>query len=286
MAGSPFFLLGCIASVLESNRVEGRWASEKLTRAGQVYSVRPIPKEAVMAWTCACGQENEDQSRFCSQCGAPQGPAQASGGQAEIEFGQDSLPVPPANLPSSHQVTTAPAGGISGTDSKKKSKALPVVLILLAVGLAGVCVIGIIAAIAIPSFLQSSQKVKQARAVAELRAVGAACQQYRSDKGGYPDTGHDEGAYYSIVSIFELKKFLEPDYAAMVPVNDPWGNAYSYGVSQDDTEFILICDGSDGKNTLERIPEVPVTTSCFEDEIVFENGDFIQKPEGPQKKCK
>ena len=272
--------------MLESDRVKGRWAPEKLTRAGRVYGARPISKEAVMAWTCACGQENEDQNRFCSQCGAPRGAAQASGSEAEIEFGQDSLPVPPANLPSSPQDTPAHAEGTPGTGPKKKSKALPVILILLAVGLIGVCVIAIIAAIAIPNFLQSSQKVKQARAVAELRAVGAACQQYRSDKGGYPDTGHDEGAYYSIVGIGELKRFLEPDYATTVPVNDPWGNAYSYGVSQDDTEFILICDGSDGKNTLERIPETPVTTSCFEDEIVFENGDFIQKPEGPQKKCK
>jgi type II secretion system protein G len=173
-----------------------------------------------------------------------------------------------------------------GTEPKKKSKALPVILILLAVGLIGICVVGIVAAIAIPNFLQSSQKVKQRRAVADMMAVGAACQQYRSDKGVYPDTGHDEGAYYSIVSIFELKKFLEPDYATTVPVNDPWGNAYSYGVSQDNTEFILLCDGSDGRNMLESIPEAPVTTSCYEDEIVFENGDFIQKPEGPQKKCK
>lgn len=239
-----------------------------------------------MAWTCACGQENEDQSRFCSQCGAPQGAAQASGGEAEIEFGQDSLPVPPANLPHPPRATASSAGETSGTEPKKKSKGLPVFLVLLAVGLMGVCVIGIIAAIAIPNFLAGSQKGKQARAVAEMRAVGAACQQYRSDKGGYPDTGHDEGAYYSIVSISELKKFLEPDYAAVVPVKDPWGNPYSYGVSQDNAEFILLCDGSDGKNKLEKIPDVPVTTSCFEDEIVFENGDFIQKPEGPQKNCK
>lgn len=239
-----------------------------------------------MAWACACGQQNEDQSRFCSQCGAPRGAVPTPGGEAEIEFGQDSLPVPPANLPASHQAEPAPAGEVVGAAPKKKSKTLLVILVLLAVGLIGLCVIGIIAAIAIPNFIMAKDKAKQARAVAELRAVGAACQQYRSDKGGYPDTGHDEGAYYSIVSIVELKKFLEPDYAATVPVNDPWGNAYSYGVSQDDTEFILICDGSDGKNTLERIPEIPVTTSCFEDEIVFENGDFVQKPEGPQKKCK
>jgi type II secretion system protein G len=239
-----------------------------------------------MAWICACGQQNEDPSRFCSQCGAPREATPPSGGQAEIEFGQDALPVPPANLPSSHQATPALAEGTSGTSSKKKSKALPVILILLAVGLIGFCVIGIIAAIAIPNFLAASQKARQARAVADLRAVGAACQQFRSDKGAFPDTGHDEGAYYSIVSTLELKSFLEPDYTEVVPVNDPWGNAYSYGVSQDNTEFILICDGSDGKNTLERIPETPITTSCFEDEIVFENGDFVQKPEGPQKKCK
>lgn len=236
-----------------------------------------------MAWTCACGVENEDGSHFCNQCGSPRAESPVtppSAGAAGIEFGQDSLPVPAANLP--HAKQAAPAGAAP----KKKSKTLVVILALVAFGLIAVCLLGIIAAIAIPNFLAASQKAKQAKAMSELRAVGAACQQYKGDKGSFPDTGHNEGSYYTTGSALALKPFLEPTYMAQIPAKDPWGGTYSYGVSADNSEFILICDGSDGKSSIEAIPASPVATSCFEDDIIFENGDFIQKPEGPQKKCK
>ena len=242
-----------------------------------------------MAWTCACGQENEDGNRFCNQCGSPKAQepaAPASAGAPDIEFGQDSLPVPPANLPHAHPDGPGSAGETSGAPAKKKSKALVIILALVAVGLIGLCVIGIIAAIAIPNFLGASQKAKQAKAMAELRAVGAACEKFKGDAGVFPDTGHNEGSYYTTGSILQLKPLLEPTYMAEVPVKDPWGGTYSYGVSADNSEFILICDGSDGKSDIQAIPGSPVGTSCFEDDMIFENGDFIQKPEGPQKKCK
>lgn len=242
-----------------------------------------------MAWTCACGQENEDGNRFCNQCGSPQadqGAAPPSTGAGDIEFGQDALPVPAANLPGAPSVAPGAAGVATGAPGKKNSKALVIILALVAAGLIAVCVIGIIAAIAIPNFLGASQRAKQAKAMAELRAVGAACEKFRGDSGAFPDTGHNEGSYYTTGSVLALKPILEPTYMAQVPVTDPWGGTYSYGVSADNTEFILICDGSDGKSSIEAIPGSPVGTSCFEDDMVFENGDFIQKPEGVQKKCK
>ncbi len=242
-----------------------------------------------MPWTCACGHGNDDESRFCNECGAPKAEAeQPAPPEPEVEFGQDSLPVPPANVPHPGEAAQAgpPAPGAPPPPPPKKSKALIIILVVVVVGLLGTCVLGIVAAIAIPNFIMAKEKAKQARAVNEVRAIGEAVQRYQADNGSCPDTGHEEGAYYSIVDVSKLEEALVPKYIAVLPAKDPWNTAYSYGVSEDDASFIVICNGSDGVSSLERIPEEPVTTACFEDEIIFENGDFVQKPEGQQKKCK
>jgi general secretion pathway protein G len=243
-----------------------------------------------MPWTCACGHGNEDEARFCNECGAPraEGAGQPAPAEPEVEFGEDSLPVPPANLP--HGGATAPVGppaaGSPAPPPNKTSKALLIVLVLVVGGLLGICLLGIVAAIAVPNFLAAKEKAKQAKAVVEVRAIGEAVQRYKIDNGSCPDTGHQGDAYYSIVDVSSLRSFLVPQYLAVLPEKDPWNTAYSYGVSPDNTEFVVICDGSDGVSRLEKIPEEPVTTSCYEDEIVYENDDFIQRPDGPQKKCK
>jgi general secretion pathway protein G len=241
-----------------------------------------------MPWTCACGHGNDDESRFCNECGAPkaEGPEQPAPAEPEVEFGQDSLPVPPANLPRGGAAAPGHPPGEAAPPPPKKSKALLIVLVLVVVGLLGICLIGIIAAIAVPNFLAAKEKAKQSRAVLEVRAIGEAVEKYQIDNASCPDTGHQEGAYYSIVDVSQLGPFLVPKYIATLPEKDPWNMAYSYGVSPDNSQFVVISNGSDGVSAIEKIPEEPVATSCYEDEIIYENNDFIQKPGGPQKKCK
>ncbi len=235
-----------------------------------------------MSWTCGCGQSNEDTARFCNQCGAPKGVEAPPAVEPEIEFGEDALPVPVANLPKAPQAPVETPVVVPA----KKSKALVIILVCVALFVVGTCVLGILAAIFIPNFVSAKDRAKQSRAMTDIQAIAAACQQYQSDKGTYPDTGHNEDSYYSIVDVSALKKLLPSEEAGKISDKDPWGHPYSYGVSRDGTEFILICSGSDGVNKLEKIPDSPATTSCFEDEIVWENGNFIQKPLGPQKHCK
>src|SRR5512135_3040119 len=156
-----------------------------------------------MPWTCACGHGNDDEARFCSECGAPkvEDSPRAPEPVSEVEFGQDALPVPAANMP--HGGAPPPgepsAAGMPPPPPPKKSKALIIVLVLVVVGFLGICLLGIVAAIVIPNFLAAKERAKQARAVSEVRAIGEAVQKYQIDNGNCPDTGHEEGAYYSIV---------------------------------------------------------------------------------------
>lgn len=49
-----------------------------------------------------------------------------------------------------------------------------------------VAIIGILAAIAVPNFLNAQMRAKIARVQSELRSVGDACEMYRTDHGQYP----------------------------------------------------------------------------------------------------
>jgi type II secretion system protein G len=160
-----------------------------------------------------------------------------------------------------------------------------VVAVAAVVVLLGLCVVGIVAAVAIPNFLAAKNRAMQKRAAADLRALSAACEAYAADHGGFPATGHDSDSYYSIVDAEALKPLLEPTYAPSLPVLDPWKHPYSYGVSADGREYVLLCAGSDGELSLSELPKEHVGTQCLEDDMVFENGRFVQEPEGHQKKC-
>jgi type II secretory pathway pseudopilin PulG len=129
-----------------------------------------------------------------------------------------------------------------------------------------------------------SEEAKQAKAMADLQLFAATLQAYQSDVGHLPSPGHTPDSYYSIVDLSALSGMLCPKYFPSIP-KDPWGNPYLYGISYDDRGYVLICTGSDGVNGLRKIPDSPLETSCFEDEMVVEDGTVLQKPGGPQKHC-
>lgn len=255
-----------------------------------------------MEWRCDCGNTNREEARFCNQCGAPRPFEAASAPQAPVappaaggapRAGEEA-PAPPAGgepveTPPAAAAAVAPplpsAQAVPAAPAVRKSKAPLIIGIVALVVLLGACVLGIIAAIAIPNFVNARERARQARAMGEIRSIAGACQAYAAANGSYPDTGHNQDSYYTIVDATDLEGLLAPSYVKALPVKDPWGHPYRYGVSADDKEFVVICSGSDGETTVEAIPSEPVGTKCFEDDIVWENDGFVQSPSGPQKRC-
>jgi type II secretory pathway pseudopilin PulG len=226
-----------------------------------------------MPWTCpSCRQENPETAQFCAECGAP----------ISREPAQDAPPPAVAPLP-------PPPPGAPPAAPPTKGKTGKRLLILggLAVVLFFCCVVaGIIGAIAVPNFLDASEKSRQKRAVEEVKGVAGALQAFAQENGGlYPDTGHQEGMYYTTVDAEKLVPFLVPKYASSVPAKDPWNVSYEYGVSPGNDAFVVICGGSDKKVSLAAIPGEPMETHCFEDDILWENDRFLQTPGGKQKRC-
>jgi type II secretion system protein G len=80
-----------------------------------------------------------------------------------------------------------------------------------------VAIIGILAAIAVPNFMNAQIRAKVARAQADQKALGTALESYRLDNNGYPLGG----ASYA---VFGLDKLTSP-------------NAYMSGIPTDPFEF-------------------------------------------------
>ncbi len=93
--------------------------------------------------------------------------------------------------------------------------------------------LGVLSAIAIPSFLKYIQKAKQAEVQVQLRSVQMALDMYRLDNGRYPSTEEGLGA------------LLKSGVLKTIPT-DAWGNSLVYS-SDSDGSFSLKSLGTDGQ---------------------------------------
>ena len=129
-----------------------------------------------------------------------------------------------------------------------------------------VAIIGILAAIAVPNFLNAQMRAKIARVQGDLRSMKTAIEMYRMDNNGYPNactlefTGTDHQ--------FRAGEILEPiEYTSVVPI-DPFNteegsrtssfarNEYFY-VDKDPARTDCIWPGTIVDWTVENSPGAP-----------------------------
>lgn len=151
---------------------------------------------------------------------------------------------------------------------KKDSKGFTLIELLIVVA-----IIGIIAAIAVPSLLSAIQRSKQKRTMADMRSLGTALETYQVDFNCYP-TG----------SVIVANSVLEPNYMRMVPELDGWRNSFAYGVASGGTpqDYSLGSGGRDGSGGSGSFGGNVGTTTDFDSDIVFFDGQFTIYPEGVQ----
>ena len=124
-----------------------------------------------------------------------------------------------------------------------------------------VAIIGIIAAIAV-------QRSKQKRTMADIRYLGTALETYHVDFNKYPQTG-----------IANLA-CLEPNYMRIVEDIDGWGYSFHYVAFNSLQDYSLGSGGRDGSTPDWSLPAQ--TTTSFDDDIIFFDGQFMVYPEGVQ----
>jgi len=155
-----------------------------------------------------------------------------------------------------------------------------------------IAVIGIIAAILIPNLLDSLQKAKQKRTVADIRSVGGAWFSWLTDQVGAAASGQQtiDFTFGTTLSAAQLQSTLFPTttffYIQSVPEFDGWGGTYEYRI---DAGSLLSppvmgirSGGRDRVASSDQYPLGPFVTTDYDQDIVWTDGFFINYPAGAQ----
>ena len=145
---------------------------------------------------------------------------------------------------------------------KRDSKGFTLIELLIVVA-----IIGIIAAIAIPNLLNAIDRGKQKRTMADMRSIGTAVESYAVDNNVYPIA----------TTAAVLKTLVEPVYIKTMPTVDGWNNTFQVAAAT--TQYTIYSTGKDGSGST----CTTATTSLFNDEICFINGQFLRYPQGSQQ---
>lgn len=181
-----------------------------------------------------CGAPYPDGASFCGSCGMPVAPAQARSNRAMKTI-----------------LVVAIGGGC--------------LLVLIAV-------VGMVAALIIPNFLDALQKAKTKRTVADMRTAGTALESYREQTGSYPSGGVSEVGPQLAGHGYQGK------------LEDGWKKPLRYSCLSSDgcTSYELASGGRDGAFEHEpgQYPQEAFDPTDYDADIVMSDGMFNRWPGG------
>jgi general secretion pathway protein G len=158
---------------------------------------------------------------------------------------------------------------------KKNQKGFTLIELLIVVA-----IIGILAAIAIPNLLTAMQRAKQKRSMADMRTIATAWEARATDVNKYSAAG----AFVPTTTVANttMDTILSPTYIKSMPANDGWGNAWVFAIdSAAGQQYAITSKGRDGTKGTD--PTAITTTTNFDCDIVYSQGQFLQYPEGIQQ---
>ena len=155
-----------------------------------------------------------------------------------------------------------------------------------------VAVIGIIAAILIPNLIDSVNKAKQRRTVADMRNVGTAWMSWLTDQVTASSAGAGKtwsSGNLEEITYVELLGYLYPSddffYMQEVPQIDGWGNPFFFAKGQDlnaPNVFVVCSGGQDGVLDVDCVSGPvslgPFIASDYAQDIVWADGYFVRWP--------
>jgi type II secretion system protein G len=150
-------------------------------------------------------------------------------------------------------------------------------------------ILGLLAAIAIPTYMNSQNRAKQSKTIENMRTIATAWEARAAEVKAY----NAAGVNYSIptvnVTSAQLGTTLAPTYIKQVPTTDGWGYLLDFkldaaiGAKAPASTYSIRSMGRDGKleATGKRSYRIQATTN-FDCDIVYSNGNFIAYPQGKQ----
>jgi hypothetical protein len=115
---------------------------------------------------------------------------------------------------------------------------------------------------------KSLERSKILRTMADMRSLAVAAESYAVDTNVYPDARDVDG----------LAAIVQPTYIRTAPRVDAWGNKFAYAIAADHNGYRIVSGGPDG--TIAGANKAFNAKVTKNDDIVFENGSFLQEPTG------
>lgn len=149
-----------------------------------------------------------------------------------------------------------------------------------------VAIIGIIAALLIPNFLDALQKAKQKRTVADIRNIGTAEMSWLTDQIAAAAAGATNNLnlqLYSPIDHGKLSSLLVPQYIQELPQLDGWKHSYEFRLRTSDftTPRIMAIRsrGRDGASEGDDITPGAFDPTDYDQDIVWADGFFVRWPQ-------
>jgi len=149
-----------------------------------------------------------------------------------------------------------------------------------------VAIIGIIAALLIPNFLDALQKAKQKRTVADERNVGTAMMSWLTDELAAAAAGAQTVAvtdYGTSKTGASVGGTLVPRYIQEVPNKDGWKNNYEYylkvGSPLDPQVMLIRSAGRDKSFDGSSYSAAAFDPTDYNKDIVWADGFFVRWPQ-------
>jgi len=157
-----------------------------------------------------------------------------------------------------------------------------------------VAIIGIIAALLIPNFLDALQKAKQKRTVADIRNTGTAMFSWLTDQVGAAAAGAATTSTVDIATfapisatVLDSTSGLVPQYMQDVPALDGWKNAYEYYLNTSNPlaqqVMAIRSKGRDGAESSTSYTVTSFEPTEYDQGIVWADGFFVRWPQKPGK---
>jgi prepilin-type N-terminal cleavage/methylation domain-containing protein len=149
-----------------------------------------------------------------------------------------------------------------------------------------VAIIGIIAAILIPNLLDSLQKARQKRTMADIRNTGTVWFSWLTDQAGAAASGRMatilDWSSYTTKTYEDLEEDLVPQYAAELPERDGWRGTFQFGTLQLDLprSVAIRSAGSDGVFEDDGYTVGAFVATDYDRDIVWAGGFFVRWPGG------
>jgi general secretion pathway protein G len=140
-----------------------------------------------------------------------------------------------------------------------------------------VAIIGIVAAIAIVNYLNSVERARQKRTMADIRSIAMAWEARATEQGGFTAAGFSFPT--TVVTYADLVTTLKPTFMRNIPQVDGWGRPLQFGAGGE--RYAIRSSGRDGAYEGDKYDET-IMTESFDCDIVFSNGNFVRYPTAMQ----